>query len=382
MQFFGSYAIEGALVTAGARAAPLPLRAEHQEIWRRPGTYAAFPLAERLPDGRLAVAWLMNEAGYRDHYGTADWPVLVSGDAGTSWTPVAGADPAVPFSWPGSSPRERYDRIAAALPDGTLLAAGAVGWTAWPAAREEEARRAGLAVAPHPSGRPDTVMVGGHRLFVQRSSDGGRTWQREERELPAARGVNGFPRAAVLRDGTFLGPAYEHAPDRPEQGRTLVLRSDDAGTTWRLRTVGAGPAFGDEAALAETAPGRVLALLRRASPGYLAECWSDDGGRTWSAPLQTAIWGFPPQLLTLRDGRLLCSVGVRREPFGVRAVISADGGRSWDVAHPAVLRADGETRDLGYPVSVQLDDASIFTVYYHTAGGVTHVAATRWELPW
>ena len=42
------------------------------------------------------------------------------------------------------------------------------------------------------------------------------------------------------------------------------------------------------------------------------------------------------------------------------------------MAHPAVLRADGETRDLGYPVSVQLDDASIFTVYYHTAGGVTH----------
>jgi hypothetical protein len=381
MQLLGSYAIGAGPVTAAATI-PLPLRAEHRELWRRPGTYAAFPLVERLPDGRLAVAWLMNRAGYHDHYGTAEWPVLVSGDAGTNWTTVTGADPAVPFSWPGSSPRERYDRIGAALPDGTLVAAGAVGWTAWPAAREEEARRADRAVAPHPSGRRDTIMVGGHRLFVQRSHDGGQTWQREEWEIPAARGVNGFPRATVLRDGTFLGPAYEHAPDRPEQGRNLVLRSDDAGATWRLRTMGAGPALGEEAALAETAPGRVLALIRRPSPGYLVECWSDDSGCTWSAPLQTAVWGFPPHLLTLRDGRLLCSVGVRREPFGVQAVVSADGGRSWDVAHPAVLRTDGETRDLGYPVSVQLDDASIFTVYYLTAGGVTHVAATRWELPW
>ena len=38
--------------------------------------------------------------------------------------------------------------------------------------------------------------------------------------------------------------------------------------------------------------------------------------------------------------------------------------------------------DLGYPLSVQLADDSIFTVYYMTIGGITHVAATRWQLPW
>jgi sialidase-1 len=106
------------------------------------------------------------------------------------------------------------------------------------------------------------------------------------------------------------------------------------------------------------------------------------------APLRTPIWGYPPHLLELRDGRILCSYGHRRPPLGVQAVLSADGGEAWDVAHPAVLRDDGETRegreahDLGYPVSVELPDGTILTVYYLTLGGVTHVAASRWHLPW
>jgi hypothetical protein len=367
---------------AATGANPVPLHAEHQDLWRQPGTYAAFPVVERLRDGRLAMAWLMNRQGFHDHYGIAEWPVLVSADAGATWTAAADGDAAVPFTWPGSSPRERYDRYAARLPDGTLVAAGAVGWEAWPAAREEEARRAGRTVALHPAGDRGTIMVGGHRLFVQRSADGGRTWQRHEWEIPGARGVNGFPRATVLGDGTIIAPAYEHDRTEAGRGRNLALRSEDGGVTWRFLAMGEGQALGNEAALVETAPGRVLALIRLADPGYLVECWSDDAGRTWSSPLQTDVWGFPPHLLKLRDGRLLCSVGVRREPFGVQAFVSGDGGRSWEVAHPVVLRADGETRDLGYPLSVQLDDASIFTVYYMTTGGVTYVAATRWELPW
>jgi sialidase-1 len=136
---------------------------------------------------------------------------------------------------------------------------------------------------------------------------------------------------------------------------------------------------GDDAQASQ--PGHVLALFRLAEPGFLIACWSEDAGASWSLPVQTAVWGYPPHLLRLRDGRLLCSVGVRREPLGVQAFISEDG-TSWDTAHPALLRGDGETRDLGYPVSVQLDDGCIFTVYYTTIGGVTHVAASRWELPW
>ena len=188
-------------------------------------------------------------------------------------------------------------------------------------------------------------------------------------------------------------PLYDIYPEgQRHRDRNLLLRSPDGGVTWRLVLMGADAltGWGDEPALVETAPGTVLALVRQGRPGYLLRSWSDDAGRTWSQPLRTEIWGYPAHLLRLGDGRILCTYGHRREPLGVQAVISADGGETWDVDHRAVLRGDGEPRrrgdrealDLGYPVSVQLADGTIFTVYYLTQAGTTHVAATRWELPW
>jgi hypothetical protein len=77
----------------------------------------------------------------------------------------------------------------------------------------------------------------------------------------------------------------------------------------------------------------------------------------------------------------------------VRAVLSEDGGRTWDLDRVVVLRDDGGYpsslslragygwgSDVGYPVSVQLPDDSILTAYYITeSDGITHTAATRWE---
>jgi hypothetical protein len=358
-----------------------PRRVDHQVLFRREGTYAAFPLAEVLADGRLAVAWLMNDRGVRDHYGVYEWRVNVSADEGRSWQPCDGVDPAVPFTWPGSSPRERYDRYAGATDGGALVAAGAVGWEALPAGRRAEAAGAGLRADPHPSGDPEQIMVTGRRLFTQCSADGGRSWRRLEWVLPPREGMHGFPRTTTLADGTILAPLYESDRGAGTRGRNALLRSTDGGRSWRYLLVGEGPPFGNESAFVETRPGQVLVLIRLAEPGFLIACWSDDAGASWSLPVQTEMWGYPPHLLKLRDGRVLCSVGVRRAPLGVQAFISEDGIR-WDTAHPAMLRTDGETRDLGYPVSVQLADGSIFTVYYLTLGGVTHIAASRWELPW
>ena len=365
-----------------SNAAPLePRHAEQHVLFRRQGTYAAFPLLERTADGRLATAWLMNDQGVHDHYGLYEWRVQVSADEGGTWAASEGVDPAVPFTWPGSSPRERYDRYAGAAAGGRLVVAGAVGWEAWPAQRQAEAAAAGRRWEPHPSSDPDQIVVAGHKLFTQCSSDGARTWQRREWTLPPGQSLLGFPRPTVLADGTVLAPLYEYPRGDATHGRNALLRSTDGGHTWSYLLVGEWPPFGNESALIETRPGHVLALIRLAEPGYLIACWSEDAGASWSLPVQTGMWGFPPHLLRLRDGRLLCSVGVRRAPFGVQAYIGEDGS-AWDAAHPALLRADGESRDLGYPISLQLGDGSIYTVYYMTTGGVTHVAASRWELPW
>ena len=119
--------------------------------------------------------------------------------------------------------------------------------------------------------------------------------------------------------------------------------------------------------------------------------WSDDGGRTWTEPIKTPIWGHPSHLLKLADGRILCTHGYRRTPLGVRAVFSEDGGETWDVARTVVLRGDSSGHsphrgegtgvgDVGYPVSMQLPDGDVLSAYYVTpADGVTHCAATRWR---
>ena len=360
-----------------------PPHLEHAVVRKQPGTYAAFPVLELLSDGRLAVAYLSNYANIKDHYGFGDWTVVTSADGGATWVPAPSDDLSIPFNWPGTSPRERYDRFTGQMPDGSLVAAGGVGFEEWPASRAEEAEEAGRLVSAHPLRDAESALVGGNRLFVQRSHDGGQTWERQVWDVPGAHRLNGFPRCTTLADGTILAPIYDGGEGADARTRVLVYRSTDNGASWQLRLVGsgAGVGYGDESALVETEPGLVLCLIRRA-PERLLESWSDDGGRTWSQAVHTDIWGYPPHLLKLRDGRILCSYGHRRAPLGIQAVISADGGRSWDLDHRAILRGDGETTDLGYPLSVQLPDDSIFTVYYMTIGGITHVAASRWQLPW
>jgi hypothetical protein len=123
--------------------------------------------------------------------------------------------------------------------------------------------------------------------------------------------------------------------------------------------------------IAQLPGGRVIMLIRATTIPYndsdprcvLWESWSDDGGVTWAVPFPTPLWGFPPHLLVLGDGRLLCSYGYRRPPFGERACVS-DDGLTWIKANETVLRDDAPNGDLGYPASVELGEGKILTLDY------------------
>lgn len=391
---------------------------EHSIIYRREGFYSGFPQLDHLADGRLAVG--LGVSPFKDHAVVGEWTVLVSTDGGRTW--AESADPTVPQSWPGETPRERSDRFAGVLADGTYMCAGTTGWDVWQAERRSEAEQQGLIVHPHYSDR-DKIMVRHNSLFVQHSEDGGQTWSRREWPVPGFRHIIAFSRPAQLSDGAVLVPVY--GADTAGASHGYVWRSADGKSGWRLVPMGVQPAGlgANETAFVEVSPGRVLAHSRNAT-GYLSETWSDDGGLTWSQPLLTDIWAphSPPHLLKLRDGRVLCAYGYRRAPMGVRAVLSEDGGVTWDTEGTVVLRDDGGTpslqqtapddadleslrlsgsafqakvqevvsgrayptqrarSDVGYPISTQLSDGSVLTVYYITPeDGVTHSAATRWE---
>jgi hypothetical protein len=86
----------------------------------------------------------------------------------------------------------------------------------------------------------------------------------------------------------------------------------------------------------------------------------------------------PPSLLHLQDGRLAVTYGRRIAPFGIRARISSDAGKTW--GNEIILRNDGGCWDLGYTRSMQRPDGKIVTVYYFNDAPdhERQIAATIW----
>ena len=220
-------------------------------------------------------------------------------------------------------------------------------------------------------------------LYCIRSSDQGFTWgepQPVQSSLPYGPCIG---KTAILEmpDGTLLMPLYGPAPADPI-GRMFIDRSTDGGHIWgHPTTVAYDPEQRvdfHEPPLLLLPNGKLLTVMRTSgADGYLYQAFSTDGGWTWQGLHRTTIWGFPAHLLRLRSGRILCAYGYRREPFGVRAVVSEDEGETWQLDRELVIRSDGQHTDLGYPASVQLQDDRILTVYYfHDDDGIRYIGGS------
>ena len=85
-------------------------------------------------------------------------------------------------------------------------------------------------------------------------------------------------------------------------------------------------------------------------------------------------------MLRLVDGRLLLTFGRRCPPFGIRAMISDDGGTTW--GDTAWILAPLNNGNQGYTRSVELGNGRILTVSYaENHEGVTGIIGTFWDLP-
>ena len=110
---------------------------------------------------------------------------------------------------------------------------------------------------------------------------------------------------------------------------------------------------------------------------------SDDNCRSFKKIAQpvmdTGAGGNPPTLTRLHDQRLCLTYGSRRNPCGIYAVFSGDDGATW--SEPTLLRAGGDSFDIGYPRTVQLDSGTMVTAYYFTeqSGGAASIQATIWQ---
>ncbi len=177
----------------------------------------------------------------------------------------------------------------------------------------------------------------------------------------------------------------------PESQRLAATTSLDDGMTWTITGYITAPDYvkpGTEAFhephVVETAEGQLISLFRHhGNPGqyFLWQSESADKGKTWTTLHQTDIWGYPPHLIRLHNDWLLVSYGRRKPPFGERACISRDHGKTWDIDNEFTLFPAADT-DLGYPATVQLDDGSLYTVFYQVdqPGEKTCLMGTHWRI--
>ena len=217
--------------------------------------------------------------------------------------------------------------------------------------------------------------------WVHNSDDHGQTFTQSVKiDTAPFDGGYGMRGACELANGDILLPLS----DIPHWRVVFTARSRDGGFTWGSPVKvaeQAGSKF-EEPTLIETAPGRLLMVLRDNGTRWLHSVRSTDSGETWSAPRRLPIEGYPAQLFPLQGGRLLMTFGWRQPDYGIRAVLSSDGGATWDIDQAVRICGGLPSKNLGYPATIEAADGDLFTVYYgEDAAGVTAIMATRWRLP-
>ena len=360
--------------------------------------YAAWPSVGKMPDGTLAAVYSGNRVDHVCPFGRVY--MRKSYDGGETWgAPVTVIDTDLDDRDGGIVVfGENRDKImVTSFNNTTALQRDYF--------RHHKAENLGLVTAyvdrleglADFNERQDTVLGSTYVL----SDDNGRSFT-DVTVLP----ISAPHGPCVLKDGSLFyvgsavmsekGPGYAYGNFKPIENKKPLyyLRSKD-GKEWGEPVMipadvvpeGENWSFCEPHAI-ELENGRILVVIRvhKYKDGNQFwrgsyKCHSDDGGKTWSTPEIIADWGFPPHLVQLKNGLIVCSYGYRYgDKMGQRVKVSDDNGDTW--SEEMMLRGDGVTDDLGYPSTVELDDGTLMTVYYQKMArdkkcGIYY---TKWKL--
>lgn len=196
------------------------------------------------------------------------------------------------------------------------------------------------------------------QTYWMRSEDNGVTWSKPVELVHGDKGGRGpvKNKAILLADGTWLAPASTEA----HGWKAFVDRSTDGGATWersanfrfdRKKTHCNGAI---QPTLWESAPGCVHALMRTAA-GKIARADSVDGGKKWAGAVMTDLPNNNSGIdaLRLEDGRILLVYNPVEQNWGPRTplalAVSSDNGSTWrriadletakgEYSYPAIVR--------------------------------------------
>ena len=304
----------------------------------------------RLPDGRLVLAVCRSNNDPEPAKRHFDIFVYESKNQGLYWEEI------------GESALLGKEPSLTSLPDGSLVLTAQKGYFG-PGAKQDE-------------------------IPISRSQDGGRTW--ETTMLPGA----DYPRNLIVEpDGSLLmvrGFGWGR-----DNHNLQLCRSQDGSRTWEVSeglVAWDYTQFGEVSAI-RLQDGRLLAALRRQVPGTTGEGFEDtviteslDNGAHWAKPWQmTNNAEVHVHLTELNDGRILATYSNYHLPWGTFAVVSTDGGKTWDLDNPIQVALSADLY-VGWPVTLQLPDDGLLTCYASTSylkqpPETTTCEVVRWRLP-
>lgn len=358
-----------------------------------------------------------NEERYPIHADSGQSCFITSSDGGKTWDPSTKQ-----VIWPFTQSKGNWDCAFSQSANGTILMHTRVCDFLAPRGIDYEGDQI---LGMPPPGMPERLKrQTGYALL--KSEDNGATWT-DPMEVntspiassslsPYACGGSGAGHIIELPDGGLLMPLAGTVSAESEPGsgsetdRCFLLRSDEGGDNWEYwATVAYDPAgiiHFCEPGMARLHDGKLVCLMRTHHKPKRQDnmwfTWSDDDGATWYPPKRTPLWGYPADVMQLRDGRVLAVYGYRKAPWGVRGCISEDG-LAWDARNEFVIREGGIARPstasdtnplvdslnmaqywhIGYPSVTQLKDGTILVAYHEysdDAQPIQYLMCTRFKL--
>ncbi len=209
------------------------------------------------------------------------------------------------------------------------------------------------------------------------SDNGGESWSATKRLPDKILGpIKNKP--VQLDNGDIISPSSTE----DDGWKVFIERTSDLGQTWTISgALNDGKTIGAIQPTVLSYPGNRMQILCRTQQGFISECWSDDGGKTWTEMKATSLPNPNSGIdaVSMKDGRQLLVYNPTGGDWGARVPLSialSGDGKDWKKMfdlEPVTNPDTVDDEEYSYPGVIQTSDGMIHVVYTYNRKTVKHV---------